>query len=379
MYHGIFIDERKQEQQYALRLSEHSAGKLGLAFRQPDLELADLADVILASGFKVIAIDFRLDEIQIHDDKGNVTNRYKASVFAQHFRDRVLAEPDKDVPLVLVSQENFITEFYEPDLTAKDLFDLVISKNDVNEDPAGWAKRIVCYIDAYEQIKVARDHDGTIKLTSLLHTKQEETDALLLPHREFRELEKIKYPHQVASRLYKLLISRSGLLLSDEDLLSRLGVDTESAGLEDLFQTLEQAHTKYTGIFSCGWSRWWWHRVDEWARNLLGDPLGSLNGNQRVTKLNEALAMQLSAAESRWTHLTEEYFWAACASCHKPTEPEHSVLAFDTHPYPFLDRRRICWVCVQTGMNLQKGIEVDDTNEGIAKKLADGKITQTER
>jgi hypothetical protein len=90
--------------------------------------------------------------------------------------------------------------------------------------------------------------------------------------------------------------------------------------------------------------------------------------------LNDKLGLALSPAKSRWQNHSDAFFGFACASCHQPTEREFAVLAYDPSPYRFVQRKSICWKCVETGEFEKHGLEIDDGAEFIVEKIRNGEI-----
>lgn len=372
MLKGIFVDDRPQERSYAKLLEEASAGNAEVEFLAPNLGATELAEYLISSNLNFVALDFRLDEVPVPSSDGSVpnANRYKASAVAQHFRDRVMDDPKLDIPLVLLSQEDYITTMYSKDITALDLFDLVLKKEVLTEAKSSEeaAQQVISIAIAYRAIK---DRLGASKMVAQLCGIEEQSEEYVLDHQAIRAIDKLGFAHQIVPKIRKLLIDQPGILVSHEHLLARLGVASDSAGIADLFEALGQEGAAYRGMLSEGWPRWWWHRVEAWVKDAIGDTPGSLVGSERVSRLNQALGLSLSAAKSRWSGSSEEYFWAACSSCGQPTELDHTVLVYEENCPHFLDPRRVCWTCIQTGAS---SFEIDDADSGLVKNIQSGQL-----
>lgn len=375
MFKGVFVDDKKEEEKYAKWLSENSNGLLNIEFCEPKHEVTEFADLLIDKQFDFAALDFRLDEVPHKDAEGKQQkNKYRASALAQQIRDRAIDQPNRDFPLILLSQEDFIKRIFHADSTAEDLFDLVISKEELtSETPQRLAvDRIASLASAYKTIKTDFSNKP-INLSSLLGLESREVETIL-NHQAIRAIEKIKYPHQIISKLMTLLIKRPGILLSDEHLFARLAIAPDSPNIDQLKAKLSELHLNYSGILHKGWPRWWWHRVDAWAKGSLGASLGSMAGAERVERLSEQFKLELKPATSQWNHSSEEFFWVACASCDHPSELKHTVAAYDASYQPFLEPSRICWYCIQTGAYEKRDLEIDDPDRGLAEKIQNGKI-----
>lgn len=378
MFKGVFIDDKEEEKKYAELLTNNSSGKLNIEFRLPEHEVTELADHLIDKHYDFAAIDFRLDEVPIKDAEGNKQkNKYRASALAQQIRDRAIDQPNSDLPLILLSQEDYIKRIFHADSTAEDLFDLVISKEElVTASPLALAVgRIESLAAAYKTIQAnfAKTNNKPVAPSVLLGLDSHEAE-MVLNHQAIRAIAKIQYPHQIISKVMTLLIQRPGILLSDEHLLARLGVSPDSPNIPQLKAKLLDLKLGYSGLLCNGWHRWWWHRIDTWAKELMGASLGSMTGAERVVRLSAALQLDLKPAASRWNESSDEYFWVACSSCDHPTELNHSVLGYDANFQPFLEPSRICWFCVQTGAYESRDLVIDDSDESLAEKIKNGKI-----
>lgn len=376
MYKGIFIDDKEGEKRYADLLASSSAGILDIEFRQPEHEVTELAEHIIERHFDFAALDFRLDEVPIKDAEGKQQkNKYRASALAQQIRDRIIENTSSDLPLILLSQEDFIKRIFHADSTAEDLFDLVITKEELVTAATLKlaATRIASLARAYKTLKSEIEQNKPISFGILLSLDSHEVE-LVLDHRSIQAIVQRPIPHQIVQKLMGLLVERPGILLSDEHLLARFAIAPDSPGIAQLKAKFTDLRLNYSGLLSEGWPRWWWHRMEKWAKENLGASLGSLAGADRVERLGAVLGLELKPAVSKWTQSSDEFFWVACASCDHPTELKHSVLGYDANYQPFLEPSRICWFCVQTGAYEKRGLDVDDSDRSLAEKIKNGQI-----
>jgi len=374
MYKGIFVDDRADQDTYAKSLSEVMPELLSVGFSLPNERLEEMADTLLKAHWDFIALDFRLDESPVVIKAGEpAVNRYRASTIAQHLRDRIIDNPENDLPLILLSNEDKIKNMFRHDTTAEDLFDLVVPKEQLADSIASAeivARKIVDLAAAYKEAKDIIKA-GKPKFVMRLTALTDDREGSILDHQSIRAVDRLNCPHQIIPRIEKLLIDRSGILVSQEHLLAKLGVATDSVDLESLRKALRAENTDYRGILSAAWPRWWWHRVDSLMRKLLDHPLQSMTGAERVIAINKALGIALTPARSTTTDTSDEYFWVACASCNQPTELDHSVTAYDSYYEPFLEPTRICWRCIKTGEYAKPtlGLEVDDSDRSVVSDL----------
>lgn len=372
MLKGIFVDDRPDQKQYAELLEQAGGGSISVNFLAPNVDATQLVEKLIDANLDFVALDFRLDEVPVASQDGSVTkaNRYKASAVAQQFRDRVIDDPKLDIPLILLSQEDNITTMFSKDTTALDLFDAVLKKEVLTEARASTevAQQVIGMANAYQ---VTKSLLGSSNMVAHLCGIDEKTEGFVLEHQAIRAIGRLEFAHQIVPKIRKLLIDQPGILVSTEQLLSRLGVALGSTEISALLNRLDQDGMAYQGILSDGWPRWWWHRVEIWAKGKLGETPGALLGTERVRRLNEALGLSLEAAKSRWSCSSEEYFWTACQCCGQPTELDHAVLVYEENRPPFVDPQRVCWKCIETG---DSRIEIDDVDSEIVKKIQNGQL-----
>jgi hypothetical protein len=352
MYQGIFIDNQDSDKQFAGLMSTPGPHGLQVSFKK-SRELMTLAQEILENKPDLVALDYRLDG-------------YPAGALAQLLRDSAMNSVAEDFPIILVSPPSELKSFFD-NVTTHDLFDWYFSKETLSSTHR---IEVLSLVLGYK--KLIKYWNQPQRWASLLDVTQ--TEKLEVAYQAIRELDKLKAPHQVAHDILRYIINRQGLLLDKYNLLAQLGVEKNGKDVNVILEILKTDQVLYTGIFSDGWTRWWLHRLQDWGENLCGESLGNMTAKQRISCLNNKLGLELSAAKSRWQNNTDAFFGFACASCHQPTEREFSVLAYDPTPYSFVQRKSICWKCVETGEFKKHNLEIDDGEELIVEKLINGEI-----
>jgi hypothetical protein len=347
MYQGIFIDNQDSDKQFAGLMSTPGPHGLQVSFKK-SRELMTLAQEILENKPDLVALDYRLDG-------------YPAGALAQLLRDSAMNSVAEDFPIILVSPPSELKSFFD-NVTTHDLFDWYFSKETLSSTHR---IEVLSLVLGYK--KLIKYWNQPQRWASLLDVTQ--TEKLEVAYQAIRELDKLKAPHQVAHDILRYIINRQGLLLDKYNLLAQLGVEKNGKDVNVILEILKTDQVLYTGIFSDGWTRWWLHRLQDWGENLCGESLGNMTAKQRISCLNNKLGLELSAAKSRWQNNTDAFFGFACASCHQPTEREFSVLAYDPTPYSFVQRKSICWKCVETGEFKKHNLEIDDGEELIVEKL----------
>jgi len=361
MYQGIFIDNQKTEKHFASLMS--TSGKNGLIVKfQQSAELIKLAKNILVNQPNLVVLESHLNK------------DYKATPLAQQLRDYTFENVGKDFPIILLSHENKITG-YDDDITAHNLFDYRLTKQEVAEHPEDRQKIILSLVKGYQRMIKNWTKKSERWATFFALNKAE---RVVVAYQAIRELDKLKAPHQVAQHILRYVIKRQGILLDKDNVLAQLGVTKAGNDIEPLFARLKTDKVIYSGVFSEGWTRWWRHRLWDWEKQVCDEALGNLTAKERVACLNEKLELNLSPAESRWQEHTDALFAFACDSCHQPTEQQYSVIAYDHNPVPdsFIQRKHLCWKCIETGEFAENGsgLEIHEDEEFIVEMILNGEM-----
>ncbi len=354
---GVFVDDK--DKVYARLLTR--AGFVELTHLPVETDIASLANQILAFTPDVLALDYRLNE-EVGGLPADQT--YMASAVAQHLRDRAVAGPAGDFPIVLVSAEVKIRELFDPDRTAHDLFDKVFVKEQIENDPAAAQVELVSLAQAYKSLKGHQHYS----LETFLAAEPE--DRIFIDLQELRTpVDSAAAPHQVVGFILKNLFAKPGLLLDAADAGARLGITPTS--FEEVQTALAKANIAYTGELSKGWPRWWAHRLDAWLTDLLGARPITLTARERSERIGSALKLQLEPAHSPWTGATDEKIAFACASCRRGAEVRHSVNVFEGSIPRYRIARRICWDCVQIDRYTGESppLQIDELDEPLAAEV----------
>lgn len=128
-------------------------------------------------------------------------------------------------------------------------------------------------------------------------------------------------------------------------------------------------HIKYNGAFVKTWERWWRHQFDLKASEIFSRSLTGIPGTERVAILNQQFGLSLEAAKSRYSNSDAELFAFSCVVCEYPTELRHSLAAYDPRAPKFAERKRICWDCVRTDREEEKGIRIAQSDLSLAIQI----------
>lgn len=359
---GIYVDDDLAAQTYASRLESND---LAIELRQPG-ELVALAGQIVSERPAAVILDYRLDQHR-GDRAESVT--YRAGPVAQHMRDLTGEHPDQDFPIVLISSEHNIRDLYRPEKTAHDLFDWKFVKSDVSSSKTA-ANVLAGLVDGYA---VLRQNAGRYSSPAVFGLDVEHSH--FVDNQELHEaLKDARSPHIAARFILNFLIRRSGLLLSRNDVLARLGIVSGGPEADRAWERLLEP-AKYHGAFSGCVDRWWLSEVEGLLSEAFDGSAGRFTAEQRASTLRQRLNVDFTPAQDAWTQRTDFVPALACACCAKPTPLKHSLACLDVGLPSFVLRRRICFNCVQTDACSDSPSSVDDDKDLILdagdKRVAD--------
>ncbi len=230
--------------------------------------------------------------------------KFDAPALAQQLRNLSKENEFIALPILLCTTNEKYKILYDKN-TNDDLFDLVYIKGEWSENVTN---EFIALANGYKTI---RNSNGELK------------DILKNNNKELLNLidEKISdnsTVHSIASFVLKQLILSSGLLIDEELLAIRLGIDkNKSPNWKIILDNLEQF--KYQGVFSEGWERWWFGDIMKWWREISDNTsLRTLDAGEKVSLLKVHFkADELSSIELPDKH-SDSAFWYKCVFSNIP-------------------------------------------------------------
>ncbi len=303
---------------------------------------------------------------------------YKAGSLAQELRTRMAERQFDSFPIVLWSINRKLEQSFEYDDAAKDLFDLVYLKSEVTSHPKRMASELVSLATGYQQISKVR-HSPKGAWYVMLGLSE---DSSLLIHPRLQEvLAGGRFPvHHYAQYILKEVVLAPGLLISEEVLAARLGVDREnspdwSALLAQIAETC-----RYTGAFSDAWQRWWALLVERWWRDLPNNPgaLRGTNAADRVKFLKQATKLRRLEAATPIDSGYSSNFWSTCLALRQPLDPVDGILADVPETKPWQEPRYLSLKSVLDRRAAHRGFKIHPLEreriKNIRKRMRDAQI-----
>lgn len=268
-----------------------------------------------------IMVDFNLnDQRPTTDDQA----KYSGTEIAQRIRTK---SNENACPVVLYSA-NANIDFWSENKKSG-LFDICISKDWKNKQ--SYAIKMYSLAKAYKIIQKKEFNFECNEPKKI----EEETNKYKKQLFGVDHLEKINKPfadylqkissnptYIIAQFILNEFICKQGILIGDEVLAARLGIDIEkSADWKLVLEKLDFA--KYKGVFNEGWPRWWMFEVDKWWNEELKaeDFLISTPAEERVKVIKEKLKVPHIVPAKPLEKAESDLFWTICKGYHKPLDP----------------------------------------------------------
>jgi hypothetical protein len=266
-----------------------------------------------------ILLDWRLFE---PDEKSKIS--YSAEALAQHFRflfnDGQLT---KDVPIILCSANRDFRNFYERDASGHDLFVAVYSKMDFAEKAEEVAKELVSFAEGFKAVQQQiKPTPQSLLLTPATIHLDSRLEGDLLGFIGYKTSDKL-IPHNLIRFLFEEVVQRPGILLNEDLLAARLGLDKgQSADWASLLAEHLSPAFGYAGILSDGWQRWWADGLIDWWKSEISPKHPQYFGAaERVRLLSERTSKNGFVAAQKLPFCVSDEFWTICEATRSPIDP----------------------------------------------------------
>lgn len=319
-----------------------------------------------APGLKVILVDERqpgaieqwirknkpnglLLDLQLTKSKGRSDQFFPTDgpSLAQQFRTKSNVESSLRIPIVSLSFGKRRAKLIGGDTTSSDLFDNEILKGDINKYAKDFSRRLIDLSDGYQELRkswrYAPSRKTLAKLLGVDVPDLERLDGRLLGDLEALSKRPI---HNIAGFFLLRLLEFSGPLINEKTLAVRLGIDyRKSKKIWKTIKTKLPKKSRYSGIFSDTYERWWMWQIMNWWQ-ALDDAPGSLvmiSAAERVSYLKSKFKVSRLSEIVRSTESPGFRFWHVCVKSGLPVDPaEGYIIADDGRMRPWHDKRYLC-------------------------------------
>lgn len=239
------------------------------------------------------------------------------------------------MPIILFSANDKVKSSLEK--AGIDIFDLFIDKGRVNVTTFNiYSKQLEALSESYKLIDQSKD----IILNSILEIDIEELDIRFIE--TLNSL--LQNPlHIILGFILNQLILKPGLLVNEDLLAARLGVDKyRSKDWNSLIEIISQT-CKYNGVLSKGWERWWMCLVEKWwYENISTQHLRTVSAQDRVKLICDVTNLKDLVAAEKIEYAKSDEFWCVCKGLNKPLDPLDGLLiANQDHLYIWQDQEYV--------------------------------------
>ncbi|WP_298938919.1 hypothetical protein [uncultured Dysgonomonas sp.] len=243
---------------------------------------------------------------------------YDAPALAQQLRNLAKEGKLEDWPIILCTTDDLFLQMYDKS-TNDDLFDRIFYKE--NWSPSVCKRDLLEFESlaiGYDRIKAAiRDNLG---IAGLLNS-----DSKAIITQVADKLPEAKTVHSIAAFLLKQLVIKPGLLIDEDILAIRLGVDAQKSDWEALKATFDSF--RYKGVFSDGWSRWWIGDIMKWWRQISeGGSLRNSKAEDKVKLLQQVTKITNITPIAIPDHHSQSSFWYKCNITKTPLNSDDGIL-----------------------------------------------------
>lgn len=234
--------------------------------------------------------------------------------FAQDIRVKQKARDLSEYPIVRFSYRDRIRKNVQGDPASDDLFDLKIQKEEVRSGRESVQRRLIGIAKVYDVLK-QQTSPTRETLPGLLGLSEDQLAQW--SHQAFHDrlLSALQVAtHVAASAFMRGFISTTGLLIGEEVLSFRLGIDAAASGAA-WHELRDKLPCRYSGLAADEFPRWWARGVDDWWFEITKDecPLASLSIKQRFELLESRANVNGLSALTMPHGSAGDKPWRACA------------------------------------------------------------------
>lgn len=297
-----------------------------------------------------LILDLRLDDLP--NENGERAD-FRGTSLAQEIRTRQKEKEFKSFPIVLFSANDKLKKSLEN--SGKDLFDICIDKSKVNADSFDiYTPRLISLAEGYKYLSENKDVAKILNIDTNIIDDRFVSELLQLLNNPI---------HIISQFIIYELIEKQGLLINEQVLAARLGIDIENS--QDWEKVKESLTiTKYTGVFGEGWQRWWMPLIEKWWNDIVQAQifLRSTHATDRVEAIKNALKLEKLQSAQKIDKADSEEFWTVCKGYNRPLDPVDGLIIEDQEKlYPWQEPE---YVSVDAAL---KSKNKDDGWKNVAK------------
>lgn len=334
----LYIDDNSEDNAKGIITGLQEEGKLSIIFDNPKGDWEEERKRVESAAFKEyngLILDLNLEETP---NQSKAISHYKGSSLAQEIRNLSKAGAVKEIPIVLLSATINIDKYF--DRTNEDLFDLIIPREKLNDADSflSLRQKLLSLSSGYELITKCKQDNNN--LAELFRCNLENVNIRFLG--EMKTV--IENPtHTISNFVIKNLMTKSGILISENILSIRLGIDCHKS--EDWTSVKDRIEKYlYRGVFSEGWMRWWMSGIEYWWASELKIPISlrAAKASEKVELLKQKLGLNGLTPLEKIEKAKSETFWTNCVGSGVAIDTIDGLLvAGQDNFFPWQDKRYV--------------------------------------
>ncbi len=300
-----------------------------------------------------LILDLKLNDVP---NANKIRADFRGSTIAQEIRNRQKEKVIKEFPIILYSANDKVLESLEK--SGLELFDLFMDKGNMDEKAFDeYSKQLIALGLCYQK------HSRIFDIRELLKVEPTFIDPRFVSL--FNSLANRPYYITVGFVLNEL-INKSGLLIDENLLAARLGVDKDkSQSWSALLDCLSSC--QYEGILSGGWRRWWMFKIENWWKSISSEHLRTMSASKRVRLISERYKLNDLKESEKIPKAKSDEFWCVCKGYEQPLDPIDGLLiAGQDNLYPWQDYE---YVSIDAALQRKRKYEWEDVAEIEKGKL----------
>jgi hypothetical protein len=262
-----------------------------------------------------LLLDWNLSKANATGDEANFDVEALA---AQIRKSNITKKFKSDFPIVLCSADFSFKNILQRKPLSKGLFDTYYEKDDFDSHRDSIIEELVALADGYRAIS-----EGGAVINLLGLDNDEDCDYRILEYLSLLRTD--MKVHEVAAFILSGIVKITGVLIDENLLGARFGVDIKQNREEWLKLKGILTGITYKGVFAAGWPRWWANQLTKWWDTVSSNSLGSLSGPERVAILNEKLGLNLVPA-AKTEKSKSDYFWVIDQKTKSPIALQDAIL-----------------------------------------------------
>lgn len=330
----LYIDDENTENSQAYADGLSGMGLIEISIKKPTSVEVLLDELIVEqSDFDALILDLRLDGNQ----QGERVAKYTAPFLAQGIRSKRLLENGfkKEFPIFLISSKDNLKKYFDSDTSSHDLFDYTFTKANVGSESEFYEQIIESITEAYQIIS-----EGKTDFNKILNRKNIDEIKNRIFTTKFLTGENTSVS-EISQYIFNEIISKSGILIDENVLAARLGIDIEKSKDWEQLLVLFKDY-EYSGIFNKPLKRWWFNDILEWWNNNFPNViLIRLDAFQRVKLIIDKFNLEKIVVAEAIPKTTSTKFWTVCQVYQKPLDPKDGFLIDGNQFIPLQDKRYI--------------------------------------